>query len=586
MHVVATAGHVDHGKSTLLHALTGRDPDRLAEEKRRGLSIELGYVWCDVAGVGDVAFIDVPGHQRFVATALSGLGQVPVALFVVAADDPWMPQAAEHLQALDALGVGRGVLVVTRADLADPGPILAEARDRLRRTSLAGIPEVVVSARTGAGLDQLGSTLAGVLRDLPEPSGEPTVRLWTDRRFSVRGAGTVVTGTLESGTVSVGDELEVHRPSGALTVRVRAVESLGRRHESISGSARTALELAGRDAREVERGDVLVTPGSFGYADTVDVRLEQTEAQPGQHLPRSPIMHLRSSSQEVRLRSLDDRHARLTLLRALPLRVGDRGLLRDPGSRLVRGFHVLDPAPPPSSGRGFGRRRAAELGTLDLTVAADLDLRGIGRAADYRRWFGHTVVLPASAVRMDEWVLSGHRARRATDDLARLVGEATAPPTLASAARALSLPEVVLERLAPASVRVEDGRWVSVEAAPSLSAEDQAAIDALRERLAVSPFDAPDRPTLGTLGLDEGRVARLHRSGHLLRVAPGVVLMPGADAEASRRLADLEQPFTTSAARRHLEASRRTTLGLLGYLDKTGRTVRLADDTRRLRGSR
>ena len=121
MHVVATAGHVDHGKSTLVRALTGRDPDRLEEERRRGLSIELGYCWTELPDVGDVAFVDVPGHQRFVSTALAGVGPVPVAMFVVAADDPWMPQAAEHLAALDALGVGHGVLVVTRSDLADPG---------------------------------------------------------------------------------------------------------------------------------------------------------------------------------------------------------------------------------------------------------------------------------------------------------------------------------------------------------------------------------------------------------------------------------------------------------------------------------
>src|SRR3954451_6861201 len=161
MRVVATAGHVDHGKSTLVRALTGRDPDRLEEEHRRGLSIELGYAWTRFDGLGDsddpgdVAFVDVPGHQRFITTTLAGVGPVPVVLFVVAADDPWMPQAAEHLAALDALGVGRGVLVVTRADLADPGPALARAREELSRTSLRGAAAVTVSGRTGEGLDRL-----------------------------------------------------------------------------------------------------------------------------------------------------------------------------------------------------------------------------------------------------------------------------------------------------------------------------------------------------------------------------------------------------------------------------------------------
>ena len=136
MHVVATAGHVDHGKSTLVRALTGQDPDRLEEEHRRGLSIELGYCWTDLGPVGDVAFVDVPGHERFLSTTLAGLGPVSAALLVVAADDPWMPQAAEHLAAIDALGVRHGVLVVTRSDLADPEPVLARARDEVSRTSL------------------------------------------------------------------------------------------------------------------------------------------------------------------------------------------------------------------------------------------------------------------------------------------------------------------------------------------------------------------------------------------------------------------------------------------------------------------
>src|SRR3954469_19127417 len=178
MYVVATAGHVDHGKSTLVQALTGQDPDRLEEEHRRGLSIELGYVWTRFEELGDIAFVDVPGHQRFITTTLAGVGPVPVVMFVVAADDPWMPQAAEHLSALDALGVGHGVLVVTRADLADPALALARARAELAHTSLARVPDVVVSARTGAGLDDLRRLLAVELGGLALPDPADDVRLW------------------------------------------------------------------------------------------------------------------------------------------------------------------------------------------------------------------------------------------------------------------------------------------------------------------------------------------------------------------------------------------------------------------------
>ena len=185
MHVVATAGHVDHGKSTLVEALTGMQPDRLADEQRRGLSIELGYCWTRLDDVGDVAFVDVPGHERFVTTMLAGVGPVPVAMLVVAADDPWMPQAAEHLAALDALDVRHGLLVVTRADLADPAPALDRARAELASTSLRDAPAVVVSGRTGRGLSELRSALMDVLSAMPAPDPAADVRLWVDRRFHV-----------------------------------------------------------------------------------------------------------------------------------------------------------------------------------------------------------------------------------------------------------------------------------------------------------------------------------------------------------------------------------------------------------------
>jgi selenocysteine-specific elongation factor len=217
VHVVATAGHVDHGKSTLVRALTGTDPDRLVEEQRRGLTIELGYASFALDGVGDVAFVDVPGHERFVPTMLAGVGPVPVVLFVVAADDPWMPQAAEHLAALDALRVRHGIVVVTRSDLADPGAAAARATSELADTTLAGSPVVSVSARTGAGLDELRWVMRDVLTSLPPSDPGADVRLWVDRRFTVAGTGTVVTGTLPAGTVSVGDVLT----DGSTRVRVR-----------------------------------------------------------------------------------------------------------------------------------------------------------------------------------------------------------------------------------------------------------------------------------------------------------------------------------------------------------------------------
>ena len=264
MHVVATAGHVDHGKSTLVRALTGTDPDRLAEERRRGLTIELGYAWTDLWSVGDVAFVDVPGHERFISTMLAGVGPVPVALLVVAADDPWMPQAAEHLAALHALGVRHGLVAVTRSDLADPAPMVDRAAAELARTSLAGAPVVPVSARTGAGLDTLRTTLVDVLSAVPQPERDADVRLWVDRHFTVKGAGVVVTGTLPAGTVRRGDLLE-HADG---TVRVRGVQTLEQPVEEAHGTARVALNISGDGVEAIRRGSTLATRRRSGRCCT------------------------------------------------------------------------------------------------------------------------------------------------------------------------------------------------------------------------------------------------------------------------------------------------------------------------------
>ena len=255
MHVIATAGHVDHGKSTLVRALTGIEPDRWAEERRRGMTIDLGYAWTTLASGADVAFVDVPGHQRFIGNMLAGLGPAPAVVLVVAADEGWRPQSAEHLAAVDALGISRGLVVVTRSDLADPGPAVAEALAQVARTSLAGSTALAVSARTGQGLDALRAALDDLVASLPAPDRDARMRLWVDRSFSVRGSGTVVTGTLGAGTIRVGDELVVHRTDGtSQSVGVRGLQSLGRARDEVSAVARVAVNLRGIGVDDVARG--------------------------------------------------------------------------------------------------------------------------------------------------------------------------------------------------------------------------------------------------------------------------------------------------------------------------------------------
>ncbi|ANH40392.1 Selenocysteine-specific elongation factor [Nocardioides dokdonensis FR1436] len=582
MHVVASAGHVDHGKSTLVRALTGSDPDRLAEEKRRGLSIELGYAWTALPGIGDVAFVDVPGHERFVATMLAGVGPVPVAMLVVAADDPWMPQAAEHLAALDALGVTHGVLVVTRADLADPAPALARARDELARTGLAGVPHVVTSAADAAGTSalraELGRVLAEVLAGVPAPDPTADVRLWVDRRFHVRGTGTVVTGTLPAGTIHQGQVL--HGPGGE--VRVRALESLGRARTSVTGVARVALALGGRVPDAVGRGSALVTPGAWLEVDVVDVALTGPDLD---RLPERPLLHVGAAQVAVHARVLAPGLARLRLDHPLPLRVGDRAVLRSPGDRVVRGVRVLDPRPPELRRRGAARTRASDLMTLDGSSGADLALRGLAEETLLRRAGLDPDVVPEGCVRAAGWLVDPEHAasvrRRAAEVVA---GSGTAGLAPAALAQRLDLPDpAIVEAVGVPGARLVGGRW-SAAADPVLPPHLQAPLEALLPEL--SGFAAPTADRLRELGLDTRALATLDRAGALVHLGGGVVLAAGADDEALARLAELPAPFSVSSARTALGTSRRVALALLGHLDRTARTVRLADDTRRLRPPR
>jgi selenocysteine-specific elongation factor len=571
VHVVATAGHVDHGKSTLVRALTGQDPDRLEEERRRGLSIELGYCWTRLDPVGDVAFVDVPGHERFLSTTLAGLGPVPVAMLVVAADDPWMPQAAEHLAALDALGVAHGVVAVTRSDLADPGPALARAEREVGRTSLAGSPTVAVSGRTGAGLDELRATLCRVLATMPAPDPAGDVRMWVDRVFHVRGAGTVVTGTLPAGTLHVGDHLD----AGGERVRVRGLESLGRPVDEVSGVARVAVRLGSRPLG-LSRGDVLVTPDAFLAVREVDVLLRGDG-----RLPERPLLHVGAAQLSVHARPLGERHARLRLDTPVPLRHGDLMALRDPGSRSLWGAEVVDAAPPSLSRRGAARARAEELESRGTGPAAELAARGAVRRSLLRRLGVPTEPVPPGTRCEGDWMVSGERWQAWYDALVTAVRRAEDGLSLAAAARLLDLPDAELVTpLVRPPLRLDAGR---IFADAGLSAPLRDALDALRGELRGRPFEAPAADRLIELGVDRATLARLGRRGELLVLGDGVVLLPGADDEAARRLSELAQPFTTSQARQALGTSRRVALPLLAYLDRTGRTVRLPDDRRRVR---
>jgi len=652
MYVVATAGHVDHGKSTLVRALTGMEPDRWAEERRRGMTIDLGYAWMTLPGRGGatagekLAFVDVPGHERFVPNMLAGLGPVPAVMFVVAADGGWMPQSAEHLAAVDALGVRHGLLVITRSDLADPVPAARQARAEIARTSLGTVEAVPVSAVTGEGMDDLKAALVRLVdaldgrsqrgarehgrseisgADAPDISDISTygraapVRLWIDRSFTIRGAGTVVTGTLPAGTVRNGQELLLS-PAGR-PVRVRGLEALGEPAEAIAGVARVALNLRGIPADLPERGMALIEPDRWALTSELDVRISPPAADPRPKFPPDLLMHIGSARTQARVRVLGTEpaageadggrppapvYARLRLKDPLPLHVGDRVILRDPGAAglALFGATILDPFPPPLARRGAGAAAVRELSTWpDTPTVADLLRRHKLLRAPQLAAAG-VADLPEPVA--GDWLADpGHWAwlraelpRAVADFCAK---DPLAPGMPAEAARAaLSLPSRDLVAALAAEEVVLDGAYLRIfakrvpeagESAAAASAKPAGqlppriaeAVQAILDGLAEEPFAAPDTERLRALGLDARALAAASRVGLLLRIADLVVLAPGADAAAARILAGLEQPFTTSQARQALGTSRRVAIPLLEYLDRNRVTERLPGDLRRIR---
>jgi len=590
--VIATAGHVDHGKSALVRALTGMEPDRWAEERRRGLTIDLGFAWMTLPGGERVAFVDVPGHERFVPNMLAGVGPVPAVLFVVAADGGWMPQSAEHLAAIDAVGIRHGLLAVTRCDLADPGPATRQALHVVSRTSLSAVEAVAVSVVTGAGLPELRDALARLVAALPAPGPAAPVRLWVDRSFSIRGSGTVVTGTLPAGTVTAGQELLL-TPS-LRPARIRGLESLNEPVTSVTGVARVAVNLRGIPAGFPARGMALIEAGRWTLTKLVDVRLSQP---PEMTVPPEMTLHIGSARTQARVRLLrPSAIARLMLRDALPLHVGDRVLLRDPGSAgvAILGATVLDVTPPALARRGAAAAAGAELAAWpDLPSAADLLRRHgflrVGALAAMGVPGGPPPVAGDWLADPDRW--AGLRRQLAEAVAAHVKRDPLAigmPPEAARAA--LGLPDrALIEALAQGQVQLEDGYLRPPEppkvlqSGPSLPPRLVAGVRAVLADLAAAPFMAPEAGRLRELGLDPRAIAAAARAGLLLRVTEQIVLAPGTEAEAARILARLPQPFTTAEARQALGTTRRVAIPLLEYLDRAGITQRLPDDRRRLR---
>lgn len=547
MHVVATAGHVDHGKSTLVLALTGTDPDRFAEEKARGLTIDLGFAFVD-----DIAFVDVPGHIRFIKNMLAGVGAVDACLFVVDATEGWKPQSEEHLRILDLLGVGHGVVALTKAGLVDDDSLARlEVAERTAGTFLEAAEIVAVDAVAGIGLDHLRAALDRMLSITPTAVDRGRPRLWVDRSFAARGAGTVVTGTLTGGGLSVGDEVLL-LPSRQ-TARVRGLQSHGRALDRAEPGRRLAVNLAGVAHTDVGRGHAVVQPGRWTATTMIDCSLRVLPSVDHEVTRRGAYQaYIGSGEHAVALRVLGDTgFVRLHLPVPLPLLPGDRYVLRESGrGETVGGGEVLDVAPVLPAARARPSR------DVDRVVAERgwVEVDGLERLTGERR--------PATVGR---WVTSP-AALAATEAAVREAVE-TAGGLGLDVASLGERQRAVAERLP--DMEVVEGRVRRRGVADPLASHPYVAA------LEAAPF-APPPPD----GVDRAELRELVRRG-LVVERDSIYFAASAVGRATEIVARLLETspdgVTASHIREALGTSRKYALPLLGYLDATGITRRRGD---------
>ena len=577
MPVIGTAGHVDHGKSTLIERITGRDPDRWAEEKQRGLTIDLGFAWATLPGGTEVSFVDVPGHERYLKNMLAGIEAIDVALFVVAADEGWMPQSEEHLAVLDLLEVDTAVIALTKTDLATDDLIelaLLETAEQLKGTSLQDAQVVPVSGTTGDGISNLIESLDRLVARVTVPD-ESRPRLWVDRSFTSSGAGTIVTGTLLGGSLATGQTVEVF-PAGT-TSRIRGIQSHEKSLEAAEPGSRVALNLSGIDRDSISRGDMIGLPGQWDstarlLASVRTARYSEPLEQKGAFQ-----LHMGSSVREMRITAKSDDHAVLQLDRLIPAAVGDRFVIRDTGRRLVvAGGRVVDPRP------GASRRSIAAALAVDPASSPDeiatslLDLRGIeqeSRLEAHSRGGRPTAAVQAGGVfasekHFDDLTIRAMKSVANEHERHPLrVGlpAATLAERLGAGVELLELvvsEEPGLEREGP-YVRLADHR---VE----VGTEGQAAWDGVRQALT----QGLDVPSVSELSLDPELLHVLIRQGDLVRVSSELVYLSSQIEELTKAIEALPNEFTVSDFRDAVGLSRKYAVPILEWADIEGLTIR------------
>ncbi len=602
--VVGTAGHIDHGKSTLITALTGIDPDRLAEEKRRGMTIDLGFAHLTLPSGREIGIVDVPGHARFMRNMLAGAHGLDAVLLVVAADEGVMPQTREHLDVIDLLDVRRGLVVVTKADLVDEdwlALVTEEVRATTRGTSLAGSEVIPVSAVTGQGLTDLTAALDALLAgaSLRKDSGRP--RLPIDRVFTMSGFGTVVTGTLVDGSLAVGDEMEVM--PGGRRVRIRGLQRHNQKVERVGPGNRVAANLSGVDKSELSRGDVLARPGTLQASRRMDASV-RVVASAAQRLRHGAELLLHTGSVEVTGRTIvldaDEIAAGVTgwvqlyLERPIAVAAGDRFVLRTPSPPMtIAGGTILDVAP-----RKHARHDSAVRESLARRAAGDVlqqELRKYPRGVTVQALLKATLAPDAEvqtlkARRLGDWIFSDEAWRsiagRAGDELAAYHA---AYPLRSGMAR-----EEMRSRLgvSPASFPVvieglvRDGRVVERNgslAAPEHAVElgESGPQAELLRVLGADPFTPPSlQEAMRQSGAGEELLRALVQRGDIVRVSDDVAFTEGAFDSAVAMVKEIiavSGSVTVAQLRDRMGASRRPVLALLEYLDAQRVTRRVGD---------
>jgi selenocysteine-specific elongation factor len=565
VHVVATAGHVDHGKSTLVLALTNIDPDRFAEEKRRGLTIDLGFAWTTLPSGRGIAFVDVPGHVRFLKNMLAGVGAVDACLFVVAATEGWKPQSEEHLRILELLGITHGVIALTKVGVVDDDHAeLArlDVIDHVEGTFLEGAEIVGVDAPTGVGLGALRLALDRLLTDTPTAADQARPRLWVDRSFAAPGAGTVVTGTLTGGSIAVGDEFVVASDAGEQTVRVRGLQSLGQAHEKLGPGNRTAVNLVGVHHHEVARGHALLRPGQWHRTQTADASLRVLDALDHEVSRRGAyVAYIGSGEHPVRLRILgpdaiapgESGLVRLHLPIALPLVPGDRYVLRESGrSETVGGGEILDIAPALRASRAQPDR------SVDRVIAE----RGWVDAGELERLTGER--RPATVGR---WVVDPDALADTVDRLRAMV----------NAAGPLGLDVAALDERDRAVLSTLDAVHVTGGRAATAGVGDPLAGHPFVAALEAAPFMPPGATELG---VDRAELRELVRRD-LVVEQDGVWFAPAAIDQAAATVGALlrarPEGVTVAEVREALGTTRKWAVPLLTVLDARGVTRRRGD---------